>query len=194
MILEELKEKIFTAVENGSDEFPDHLLNYVSTAFRIPVQWIEKANWELVVHSFYAILLKSPIVKLPLTSPSSDTASPDDWDYEGRSWHRYTHLLSNAYGWTIEYISQLQVVEALAKIQEILTERQLDREFHHHLSEVAYAYDKNTKKSNYVPLDRPHWMRKKIKDVPRFKMPVSILPVGAVDYSALPEELRPQTT
>ena len=190
---ESLKEKIIKAVEAGSDEFPTHLLEFVSTALRIPVKYIANAQWEKVIEAFYQILLKSPVVKLPLTEPhKSESNSKDDWDYEGRTWHLYSHLIASHYGWTLEYISQLYVLDALAIIQEILTEEQLEREFTHSLSEIAYPYDKSTKKSHYQPLPRPHWMRPKIKEVRRFKMPKGILPIGDVDYSAIPDEIRPK--
>lgn len=193
VVQEERKEKIIKAVRDRSDEFPTLLIEFVSTALRVSPAWIEDIPWNNLVDAFYSILLRYPSVDIPITQPyKRDTESKDDWDYDGRSWPFYSHIIAAEYGWTLEYISQLKVYDALATIQEILTKEQLDKEFLHHLSEVAYQYDKSTHKSNYVAMKRPSWMSPKIKEVPRFKMPASFLPVGAVDYRALPEELRPQ--
>lgn len=193
--LEGLKEKVIKAVEIGSDDFPDLLLEYISTALNVPAKYFQDAEWTVVIQAFYEITLKSPTVKLPITEPTSEHFPPDDWDYDGRNWHLYAHLLSSRYGWTLEYISRLHVEEALAKIQEILSEKQLEKEFLHGLSEVAYVYDSQTKKSTYKPLPRPSWMRPKVKveEIKRIRMPISSLPVGNVNYDAIPEEFRPQT-
>jgi hypothetical protein len=189
---ESLKEKIVKAVESGSDDFPDHLLEFVSTALHVSVRYIQDAEWGKIVEAFYQILLKSPDIKLPLTAPHDSVSKSDDWDYEGRTWHLYSHLLAKHYGWTLEYISQLQVIDALAKIQEILTEEQLEREFTHSLSEIAYVYDKSSKKSTYKPLTRPHWMRPRIKPIRKYMIPKSYMPIGEVDYGALIEEYKPK--
>lgn len=192
---EERKENILKAVRDRSDEFPTLLIEFVSTALRVPSHWIEDIPWNILVEAFYAILIRYPMVDIPITQPyKRDTESKEDWDYNGRNWYFYSNIIASRYGWTLEYISQLKVHDALATIQEILTQEQLDKEFQYSLSEIAYPYDRSTKKSTFQPMKRPRWMSPKIKEVPRFKMPASFLPVGAVDYGALPEELRPQTS
>lgn len=191
-MLEGLKEKVIKAVGQGSDDFPVLLIEFISTALHIPAKYFQDAEWTQIIQAFYKIVLRCPIVKLPLTEPSNDTSSPENWDYEGRTWHLYAHLIAEAYGWTFNVISNLHVLDALATIQEILTQKQLDREFQHGLSEIAYPYNAQTKKSEFKALPRPHWMRARIMPVMKFKMPTSSLPVGNVDYDALPEELRPQ--
>jgi len=65
-------------------------------------------------------------------------------------------MLAKNYGWTLEYVSMLQVEEALAKIQEILVDEQLEHEFFYGLSEVAYSYDSSTKKSKFVPMPQSY--------------------------------------
>lgn len=192
IVLEELKEKIIKAVEERSDEFPTHLLSFLSTALHVNSKHFKDAEWTRVVTAFYEICLNTPSVQIPLTAPSAEKHKDEDWDYPERTWHLYSHLLARNYGWSLEYISQLQVGEALAKIQEILTEDQLEREFQHSLSEVAYPYDKSTKMSRYAPLTRPHWMRPKVKDIKKRKMPRVNLPIGEVNYDAIPESIRPQ--
>jgi hypothetical protein len=85
------------------------------------------------------------------------------------------------------------VEDALSKIQEIIVEDQLEKEFFYGLSEVAYHYDKSTKTSKFVPMPRPHWMRAQPKPIQRFKIPVSMMPMGVVIMdNVLPEEYMPK--
>ena len=192
MQLEQIKEKIITAAENGGD-FPDRVLEYISVAVGVSSKWYEKADWMRVISLLYVCLSKSPTVHLPLLTPSHEKSEPEPWHYEGRTWHAYSHILAKAYGWTLKEISQLKVEDALAKIQEILVDEQLEREFVHGLSEIAYPYDKNTKKSTYKPLPRPHWMRPAAKPIQRFKIPKSMMPMGNVVYEGVvPDEYLPK--
>lgn len=190
--LESQKEKILKAVREGTD-FPKELFVYLRTALSFSPERYEQADWFKIVELFYIILSKSPEVKLPLTTPTAEEHKKEPWHYPDRMWHMYSHMLAKSYGWSLEYISQLQVVSALAKIQEILTDEQLDREFYYSLSEVAYSYDKGSKKSKYQPMPRPHWMRPTIKPIERFLIPASMLPVGNVKYDGIPDELKPKT-
>lgn len=178
--LESIKEKVIGAVENKQVDFPNYLLLYLSTALGVSSKYFELADWDKIVLLFYLCISKSPPIKLPLTSPTSEKYKEEPWNYEGRIWHVYSHLLASNYGWSLEYISQLQVQEALATIQEILVDTQLEHEFYYGLSEIAYPYDKNTKKSIFKPLDRPHWMRPKAQPIPRFKIPKAVMPMGNV--------------
>ncbi len=186
------KENIIKAVEGGSD-FPSELLGYLSIALGVSSKWFEFSDWTLLARIFYLCISLSPKLDLPITTPSDEKSKEEDWSYPGRTWHLYAHLLAKNYGWSLEYISCLQVRDALAKIQEIMTDDQLEREFEYGLSEMAYSYDKNTKKSKFVPLPRPHWMRKKIQAVKRFPIPVSMMPMGNVIMDGvLPPELMPK--
>lgn len=186
------KEKLLKAVRDNSDDFPIHLLQFVSTALHISIKRLELLPWEKVMNTFYQILLKHPTINLPIVNSYVDSVSKDDWDYEGRTWHLYSHLLAKHYGWTLEYISQLHVVEALAKIQEILTDEQLEKEFAHNHSELAYSYDTSSKKSTLVPLPRPAWMHKPIQPTKKLIFPKMALPLGNVNNDAVPEEDKPK--
>lgn len=190
--LENYKDRILKAVENKQQDFPEILLAYLSTAFGVPVKWIQFANWELLVKAFYVYQSKSPKIQLPITTPSDEHHKDSPWDYDHRTWHLYSHMLAKAYGWSLEYISCLNVEEALAKIEEILVDEQLEKEFYYGLSEAAYSYDKNTKTSKFVPLPRPNWMQEKPKEIKKIPIPVSMLPVGVVYQDALPEEYLPK--
>jgi hypothetical protein len=190
--LEQRKEEIIKAVEGG-DDFPSELFLYLSTALGVSSKWYEKADWYLIIQLFYLCLSKSPQLELPLLTPSNEKSKEESWDYPQRTWHLYSHLLAKNYGWTLEEISQLHVEEALAKIQEIIVEDQLDKEFIYGLSEIAYSYDKNSKTSKFVPLPRPHWMRPKVQPVKKFIIPASMLPIGnVITEGVLPPELMPK--
>ena len=191
--LETYKEKIHEAVETGDAMFPKYILAYISTAYDVSIRWYEKADWVRLIIAFSFIASSCPKIELPLVTATHEKHDPEDWTYDGRTWHYYSHIISKAYGWTLEYISQLQVVDALAKIQEILTDDQLDREFQYSLSEIAYVYDKAAKVGKLKPLNRPAWMRKKIQPIKKFMIPASLMPVGVVMVDGvLPEELLPK--
>ena len=195
IILEGKKEKLLEAVENKQPDFPDLLLSYLSTALGVSSKYYDQADWIQVIKAFYVCLSLSPNIKLPITEPHETKDSQASWDYEGRSWHVYSHMLAKAYGWTLEYISQLHPIEAIAKIQEILTDEQLEREFYYGLSEIAYPYNPQSKKSIFQPLERPHWMRPKLQPIPRFQIPKAMMPMGTVIMDGvLPEEYLPKET
>lgn len=190
--LESYKDKIIKATDGG--DLPRWMLRYLSVAlWGVREKWFECADWFKIVSVFYLSISKSPKIELPITSPSNEKSKEEDWNYDGRTWHLYSHMLANAYGWNLEYISQLKVVEALAKIEEIMVDTQLEHEFYYGLSEAAYSYDQRTKTSKYVPLPRPHWMRKRIQPIKKFPIPASMLPVGVVNMNdALPNEYQPK--
>lgn len=80
------------------------------------------------------------------------------WHYPGRNMLVWKHLLAKTYGWTLDIINNLWPEQAVIMLMEIIADEQIALEFQHQLSEVAYQYDKSTKKSKYVPLRRPMWM------------------------------------
>lgn len=189
--LENLKQEIIKATDGGN--FPEKLLEFLSVALGVSSKHFYKANWILIVKSFYICISILPKVELPITSPTDEVHKDDDWSYPQRTWNLYSHMLAKNYGWDLEYVSQLDVFEALAHIQEIITDEQLEREFYYGLSEAAYSYDQRTKKSKYIPLPRPHWMRKKAKPIQKFLIPASMLPAGVINMNeALPDEYLPK--
>lgn len=191
--LEYYKDKIIKAA-NGEQDFPKYLLSYLSVAFSVNYKWFEFADWTRIVRAFYLIISKSPKVSLPITTPSHEERKEEDWSYDGRIWYLYSHMLAKAYGWTLEYISCLQVEDALARIQEILVDEQLEQEFYYSISETAYSYDARSKKSRFVPLPRPSWMRPKVEPekIKKIIIPASMLPFGVINPNALPDEYLPK--
>lgn len=191
--MEQQKEKVIKAVGEGSDEFPNHLLFFISTALHVNSKYFQDAEWDKIILAFYTICLKSPVMKLPLLEPGdTESNKKDAWDYEGRTWNLYAHMIAKSYGWGLEEISQLKIEQALSMIQEIITDEQLDKEFIYSLSEVAYPYNKNTKEQKFTPLPRPSWMRPRVKAIRRYPIPINAMPSGVVNYDALPKEVQPK--
>ena len=193
--LESYKEKIIKYAEEKNKDFPKVLLSYLSCALGVPYRFFEYADWTRLVSAFFVCLNKSPQLKLPITSPSTEKSKEEDWSYDGRTWYLYANIIAGHYGWTLEYISQLKVRDALAIIQEILVDEQLDKEFQYGLSELAYPYDARTKKSTFKPLPRPSWMRPRAEPekIQKTPIPVSMIPMGVVIADGvLPDELLPK--
>lgn len=188
LTLEKLKEDLIS--ESESEAFPDKVFAYLSDSLLIPVKRLENKSWEDTVKSLVKESSKfSPNRELPMLKDAPKDGKPVEWDYDGRTWNYYSHLLAHAYGWTLEYIAELTVDEALAHLQEILTDEHLDREFYHMLSEISYPYNKASKTSTYKPMKRPYWMRVTVKPIQKMRMKRSLLPVGAgVDLSGMPDE------
>lgn len=113
------------------------------------------------------------------------------WDNYLRSSLIWVHMIAKAYGWTKDEIENLWPEDAIALVQEILADEHIDREFIHALSEVAYEYNKTTKKSQYRPLQRPAWMALGDRDgKPRkTKLRKDWLPTGNVVYPEGAEEI-----
>jgi hypothetical protein len=114
------------------------------------------------------------------------------WHHSERVVMIWVHMLAKAYGWTRDEIFNLWPEEAIALVMEVLADDQMDREFLHALSEVAYEYNKSTKKSSYKPLQRPAWMMLGDRDgkVKKTKLRRDWLPQGAVIYPEGAEEIK----
>ena len=190
IICEDHKNQVIESA--GGSEFPDKVLNYLSAVFGISKDKLEKKDWVECYHLFTKAVLESPKIDIPLIKDAPAHAKEVDWHYPGRTLYYYSHVLAGAYGWDLEYISNLEVREALALIQEILIDKHLDSEFQYSLSEIAYPYNKSTKKSSYKPLERPYYMRPAVAPVPKkMKMRRDTLPVGLImDVSGLPDEFK----
>jgi len=145
-----------------------------------------EAPWYEVVSAFRQIRRLNHIpnaedYSLLTKTTSSGNEKTVAWDHDDREVLLWIHLIANSYKWSKTEIEELWPEEAIAYIQEILVEEQLRREFLYSLSEVAYPYDKATKKSKFRPMQRPLWMvaggGRKTDRVLK-----SMLPVGNVVY------------
>ena len=188
--LESIKKSLSEATERS--DFPDRVFAYLSVAF--DSKGNEGTSWESTVISLLdAFKQFRPTAKIPfLEAPDSGKEKPADWDYTGRSWAFWSNVFARTYGWNLEYIADLELNEALALAQEILTDEQLDKEWTYSLSELAYPWNASTKKSVFKPLPRPYWMKPSAKPMKKYKFPRSLLPVGAIqDVSGMPMEYNP---
>lgn len=191
--LEKLKQDFIEAAEN--DDFPQRVFAYLSAAFDAPFK--EGGEWRSTVlsiqkaHEKNFVNITIPIIKdAPKSGPKSGKEA--DWNYVGRDWHYYSHILAAAYGWSIEYIGDLDVNVAFGHIQEIMTDEQLEHEFTHSLSEIAYRYNKSTKKSDFVPMKRPYWMKPATPQaIKKIRIRKDMIPVGNIEHvSGLPPEYQ----
>lgn len=185
VLLEDAKKQIGETVEGV--EFPEKVLDYLFTAYGKT----KEGDWKNTVFTLVEAFKEFSIdTSLPILKPSPKDSKEDNWDYPNRSWNFYSHILARSYGWTLDYIAELDVLEGLGHIQEVLTAEQLDKEFAHSLSEISYPYNKSTKKGEYKPMSRPYWMRPMSKPVKKVRIRRDMLPVGyIVDASGLGEEL-----
>jgi hypothetical protein len=196
--LEEQKNRILKAVEESSDEFPNHLFDFLSTALYFPNRFYCKAKWIDVIKAFYLLITQNSYkTELALFEQSKEKKKNDtmSWDYDGRSLHLYSHLLAKEYGWKLEYIYNLKLDFVLPLIQEILLDEQLEKEFQWTMSERSAYYDDKTKTSKMNPLPRPSWMNKHIdpkKELKITKIPTNLLPAGT-GYSVA-DILKAQTS
>ena len=192
--LEQLKSKIFEAIAKKEDTFPELLISYTAIAFSISNKIAKNLHWRYLLFVFlYTSYLCVPSKDLPLLKPSKEKKDKEPWDYDGRSWFMYAHIIARNYGWTMEYIANMNIDHAFAIIQEIITDEQLDREFMWSMSDKSYIYDVKTKSGKPNPLNRPYWMKEKVAPPKKISIPASMLPMG-VSYESLPEEFRPKTT
>lgn len=182
-ILEDKKYDVIKAVEKATLDLPRLLLEYISTALILHPKRYDKVFWKDTLAAFVKIhSVTVPDTNLPLISKHSETKeSKDPWDYSGRLWFFYSDILARAYGWSAKQIASLRTEDALAYIQEIMTNEYLERDFQHSLSEMAYSYDKLSKKSKLVPLPKPYWMLPDVKEKKKAPaIPKSLIPVGNV--------------
>lgn len=179
--LEDIKDNIKKAVEVGNScDISSHIYAFISTALRIEED-LSSLPWQEVSLAFGSLYqLNTPKHDFPLLRAKIEDKVVA-WDYEGRSWYMWLHLFSSSYGWSSEYVGELDVDDAIALSQEIIVEEQLSKEWEWALSDRAVTYDKASKKSRFTPLERPEWMRM-VKDfkLPVVKMPKFLLPVGNV--------------
>ena len=180
--LEMIAARIDKAVETEITKFPQLVIEYVSTALFIPAKYLSGMRWFLLLYLYqYARKLNAP-KKIPLLvdKKAGKKDKPVGWDYDGRNWHYWSHLLAKEYGWELQYIAGMDTNVALAHIQEILTDEQLEREFLWGMSEIAYPYNPSTKKSKFSPLQRPYFMASAAPELKRFKIKRELLPYGDV--------------
>lgn len=162
------------------DKLADLIYLYLSIATGISIEEWEKEPWYVSIEAYTKIVQVNLISKkLPILSSTDDKAKAP-WEYDGRTWYVWLHRLAKAYNWTTEYIAELDIDDALALLQEIIIDEQLQKEWEWGMSEIAYPYNQQTKKSEYKPLNRPSWMEEKKEPPKKTKIPISMLPIGNI--------------
>ena len=176
--LEDIREKIARATDRKDREgFIASIYSYLSVALSVTVDF-STLSWYEVVDAYADIVaLHQPMFEFPFLN----TANIDgkvSWDYEGRTWYAWSHILSKEYGWSLEYIAELNIDDAIAHLQEIATSDQMQKEWEWMLSEKSVTYDKKGK-GKFHDLSRPKWMEgeKKHPDAKKIPIKKSMLPV-----------------
>lgn len=182
--LEDIRYNIRKAAESGNtDELASQLCLHVSVAFCIPYEDVEKLDWDEVAYAFQiGTLACVPKNDYAILKSKSKDEKEISWDYPGRTFYLWANMLARAYGWTLDYIAELDFDAAIALMQEILVDQQTEKEWQWMLSEIAYPYNPTKKVSEFKALPRPSWMSEKriVAPVKNVKILKSMLPVGAV--------------
>jgi len=184
-----LQDELQRAVEERNRNRVAHLVClYVSTALNYSLEEIENAPWTDIAETYARIINVNHVdVDLPMIKFRGKGASEDLlWDYNGRDWYEWAHTLAKEYSWTLDYIAELDVIETIHIMQEVAVDHQLDREWEWMLSEKSVQYEKSTKQSRFVPLERPQWMATEVTPpevtrIPAFMMPVGNIKGGSTD-------------
>lgn len=182
--LEELHSNTLKAAETSNEnDFLFSIFSYISVAFGVSMEVLSELDWhEISIAYENGLKTNKPLLKLPIFKGGDSVTYP--WDYPGRNWYSWLYRLASKFGWTIEYLAELDIDDAVALIQEILIQEQFDKEWEWRRSQVAYGYDASTKKSKFIELPRPDWMKgtpvKRIKEPPKVRIPIHMLPVGNV--------------
>lgn len=117
----------------------------------------------------------------PDNSIDTTKEAKPQFEYSGRMWALWIHKLASRYGWTRDYIFSLYPEEAACYLQEVLLSEYEDLEMKRLLSELSWKYDKQSKKSSFVPTPKPSWMipeykqEETIMKVPRVAMPAGVV-------------------
>jgi len=160
---ENFRDKVIESADKRDDPgIVFGISSFLSALLDIPEEKVRLLPWHEVAEAYYYCSLETaPRLDLSIIHESKKIQKksiPEVWDYEERTWYVWLHLLAKEYGWDVEYIAELDVDNALALIQEISLQDQFQREWEWSLSEVAYEYDKGSKKSKLRALPRPPWM------------------------------------
>ena len=159
----------------------DALFSYLSACIpEIDRGAFNEAPWFEVVNAYVRLVAMNRIEgDFAIITRSSSKSKPVPWDYPERIKVLWIHMIARAYNWTKETIENLSIEDAVGFIQEIQVDEQAEREFMHSISEIAYPYDRASKKSKFVPLPKPLWMVL-YKELPKTRMAKAYLPQGLI--------------
>lgn len=177
--LDDVRKKIEKETEEGKwQKIPDLIFQFI---FLCGYE-IDDPPW-MEVQKIYvqAVSENQPRIAFPLFR-SKEKGKDTAWDYEERSWYFWLNLFARTYGWTVEDVEDLDLDDVMGLYQEILVDEQMEKEWEWGLSEMAYPYNKSTKKQHFKPLSRPDWMviHPSNQPVKKVKIPIKALPVGVI--------------
>jgi hypothetical protein len=175
---ESLREQIKDS--KSTDEIVECLYSYLTLIYK-DNDW-DKETWMDVSELFYlGCEANLPTIPFPMLR-NFDKAESNEapWEYINRSWYLWANTFASKYGWSLEYIAELEIDDAIGLMQEVLIDEQLDREWEWDLSEITYSYDTNTKQSKHAEYPRPQWMLPEHKETPTIKIPKNMIPQGLV--------------
>jgi hypothetical protein len=147
---------------------------------------LDRATGTEMVAAFVELAaLNAPLFSLAFMEATVDKLQPPAYDYPGRGYALWVHRLASRYGWTREQIFDLWPEEFACYLQEIFVSEYDEEDRQRVLSEMAYQYDKATKKLNFRPLPRPAWMVGR-KERSMVRINRAYLPMGdVIDLSRL---------
>lgn len=182
--LEDIKFRIQSAVE---DKDRDRLVNliylYISTAIGIETNTMLDLPYKEVLDAFNeiakinVITLDLPFMRIPVKEGRIEDTG---YEYDYRSWWSWANIFSKQYGWSLEYIADLNVNDGLYLYQEYLIDKYHERDWQWILSERYVGWDEHTNSSKLNPYPKPDWMRPKMKPIKPVKIPTEMMPVGVI--------------
>jgi len=190
--LDEIRLAMDEAISTG--DFENYFLSaskFVEIA-SVPnnIKWEEVSWFDFLTAFFACVEINKPTIPFPILNDIKVKDEKPPWEYSGRSWYFWLNLFASAYGWTQGYVGDLDIDTAIGLYQELEIDDQLQREFTYSLSELAYPYNEKTKKSRYVPLERPNWMRPIVQKPKKIQISRDLLPLGIVVNLADREKKR----
>lgn len=166
---------------DGTGDIADALFSYLSACIpELDRGVFNEAPWYEIVNAYASLVAMNKIKgDFAIMTRNKTKNRPVPWDYPERVKVVWIHMLADAYNWTKAEIESLNLEEAIGYAQEIQADEQFEREFLYSLSEIAYPYDKASKKSRFMPMKRPLWMVL-LKELPRTRLVKAFLPQGMI--------------
>jgi hypothetical protein len=152
--LEDLREELRKAADR--EDRTNKIYSYLSVAISDDIDYSTLPWFEVAQAYTEVLLINLPRLEFPMLK-SAGNYEKVPWNYDGRSWYSWSHIIADSYGWTLDYIAELDVDDAIGLIQEINIDKQLDREWEWMLSDKSVVYDKQGK-GKFKEYERPDGM------------------------------------
>lgn len=148
---------------------------------------LEDKEWQVVAHRFAEIIKANSLDRFPpfIDKTFSEKDNEFLFTYPTRLWWMWAYKFARLFGWSLEYIENLDVETALYLYQEFLVDDQKRMEWEWACSQNSIGYDDITKKSVPIKLPRPKWMEKSSDDrilerIKPAKIPKYMMPQGEI--------------